>query len=88
MTVKPTLALEWEFGKQLVVLDGLSDHDLEPMEEIWEGIDGWTYDESVQPLGERIYLHVHLGLSLQLIDASFLRNTGRFILTTRKIPNL
>jgi hypothetical protein len=39
MTVKPTLALEWEFGKQVVVLDGLSDHDLEPVEEIWEGID-------------------------------------------------
>jgi hypothetical protein len=39
MTVKLTLALEWEFGKQVVVLDGLSDHDVEPVEEMREGID-------------------------------------------------
>ena len=51
-------------------------------------IDGWTYNENVQPLGERIYLHVHLSLSLQLIDASFLWDTGRFIPTARKIPYL
>jgi hypothetical protein len=34
MTVKPMLALEWELGKQVMVLDGPSDHDLEPVEEI------------------------------------------------------
>ena len=51
-------------------------------------IDGWTYDESVEPLGERIYRHVHLSLSLQLIDASFLWDTGGFIPTACKIPYL
>ena len=31
--------LEWELGKRGMVLDGLSDHDFEPVEEIHEGID-------------------------------------------------
>jgi hypothetical protein len=34
--VKPTLALECELGKQGMALDGLSDHEFEPVEEIWE----------------------------------------------------
>ena len=48
MTVKPTLALEWKLGRRGMVLDGLSDHDLEPVEEIWKGID-CEHDEGLLP---------------------------------------
>jgi hypothetical protein len=34
MTVKLTLVVEWELGKQGMVLDGMSDHYSEPVEEI------------------------------------------------------
>jgi hypothetical protein len=48
MTVKPTLAVEWERSKRGMVQDGLSDHDLEPVEEIHEGIDS-EHDEGLLP---------------------------------------
>jgi hypothetical protein len=48
MIVKSTLAIEWELGKRGMVQDGLSDHDLEPVEEIWEGID-CEHDEELLP---------------------------------------
>jgi hypothetical protein len=50
---KLTLALEWELSKHGMVLDGPSDHDLEPVEEIREGIDS-KHDEKlllVSPIG-------------------------------------
>jgi hypothetical protein len=34
MIVKLTLVVEWELGKQGMVLDGMSDHYSEPVEEI------------------------------------------------------
>jgi hypothetical protein len=51
-------------------------------------IDGLTDIESVKPFGERVYLYVHLSFSFQLMVASFLGVTSRFILTTRKISLL
>ena len=39
MTVKLTLGLEWELGKQMLTLAEPSIHDWEPLKGIQEGID-------------------------------------------------
>jgi hypothetical protein len=39
MTVKSMLRLEWELGKQMLMLAGTSDHDWELSKRIQEGID-------------------------------------------------
>jgi len=48
-------------------------------------IDGLSYCESINLLCESIYLHLQLYVFLHLINASFLRDRGRFIPKTRKI---
>jgi hypothetical protein len=51
-------------------------------------IDGLTYCESIDLSCEGIYLHPQISIFLNLLDAFFLGDTGRFIPRTRKIPLL
>jgi hypothetical protein len=51
-------------------------------------IDGPAYSESIDLSRESLYFHLQITILLNLIDASFLGDSGRFIPTTRKIPLL
>jgi hypothetical protein len=48
MSVKSTLGLEWELGKQMLMLAKPNDHDWEPWWGIREDID-CEYDERLLP---------------------------------------
>ena len=45
-------------------------------------IDGLAHSESVDLLGENIYLYPQVGVLLNLIDASFLGSANGLVLTT------
>jgi hypothetical protein len=51
-------------------------------------IDGLAHSKGIDLLGECIYFYPQFNILLNLIEASFLRDTGRSIPTTRKIPQL
>jgi hypothetical protein len=51
-------------------------------------IDGLTYCESIDLRSESIYLHLQINVFVNLLDASFLGDTGKSIPTTQKIPLL